>query len=558
VSLSTLDDSAGKKTNHLEYLVSTGIAKKRTASLPNTKIIALPIVIACAALLLFLVDDGFEIGHWHNTLRNWKEFGIFELHGQLVTNPGGFEATTQPEIHKGMSPISLYPAYAVTKLLGWTGLGTLSFHILLALFVIWATWKLLRQDNFAFVVAAVTVLSPAYFYWQKMILDPNIMPLLLSLPYITVIVAILKTPKLSYTRLAGLFALTLCFTSINWTTAWVYGPCALLLWFLPDIGRRKTILFVALAGISCGLLVVGSVASRASANGVGFVQFIQSYTWENVGYGLNLTSGKALLRLTFVNGVALLPLLPLFGWTIWRQFRGWRHSCCCISPVALALIEVVIMRNYFAHHPWLPSPLLLVSVILSLVLFHTDHVIGAGAAIPPATTRWQTPIAATTIILCAFVYGLGVLFFVRGNQTDILSLVSLIRHATQRSALVVVVQNVDPLTAQVAARFPDFLDRHVMVVRDLKDVPQADHVVILSAVPINVGLKLIAQSNNSESKWSSWQAKGISWFNNYIARRQSGDRLDVAVKYFLYDAAPPGGRTTSIDFVIVFSAVPIS
>ena len=63
--------------------------------------------------------------------RNWEQLGLFTLHGKLVTNPGGFEAATHPKILAGYSPVCFYPAYFSTQIFAWTGLGTMSFHILL-------------------------------------------------------------------------------------------------------------------------------------------------------------------------------------------------------------------------------------------------------------------------------------------------------------------------------------------------------------------------------------------------------------------------------------------
>ena len=118
------------------------------------------IALICSVVLLHYVDDGLGVGWPYNVLRNWEQFGFLNLHGQLVFNAGGFEATTQPEIYPGMSPFSLYPTYFATELFGWAGLGTMSFFILLALAVFWATWELLGRNNFAFVTAIVTILLP--------------------------------------------------------------------------------------------------------------------------------------------------------------------------------------------------------------------------------------------------------------------------------------------------------------------------------------------------------------------------------------------------------------
>ena len=272
------------------------IRNRAMQAMQIAEIIGIPVIITCSAFLLYLVDDGLGLGWTHNVVRNWQEFGLFNLHGQLVFNAGGFEATTRPEIFKGMSPVFLYLVYFATEIFGWTGLGTMSFHILLALAVFWATWELLGRNDFAFTTAIITILLPGYLRWQK-ILDPCAIPVLLSLPYIAIILPILKRPHLKLAPLAGLFAITLCFTSLNWSTAWVCGPCALLLWFLPAVDKRRTVLFVALFAASCVFLGVVSVLSKAGAAGTGsgnLLQFILSYTWGNVGYGLNLTTGTTI------------------------------------------------------------------------------------------------------------------------------------------------------------------------------------------------------------------------------------------------------------------------
>jgi hypothetical protein len=504
------------------------------------KIIAIPVVIICSAFLLNLLDDGLGLGWTHNVVRNWQEFGLFNLHGQLVFNAGGFEATTRPEIYKGISPVFLYLAYFSTELFGWTGLGTLSFHILLALAVFWATWELLGRNNFAFTTAIITVLLPGYLRWQK-ILDPCAIPVLLSLPYIAIILPILKKPHLKMASLAGLFAVTLCFTSLNWSTAWVCGPCALLLWFLPTVERRRTILFVALLGVSCALLGVVSVISKAGAGGTGsgsLLQFILSYTWGNTGYGLNLTTGTTMLRLVFVNGVGLLPLLVIFGYVVGERFRRGQRIWPHMWPLAAAVMDMVIMRNYFGHHPWLAAPLLLVGLIFSLILLRTDNVIGAGPADLQAAFTQHTALGVVAIFLCCFIYGLGVLFFFRANEANILSLIHFVRHETGRSDLILLVKDRDPQTAQFAPRFSEIFDRRVMVINELSDLPVVkSRAVILSAVPLTSKLKLLAQSNNGETKALSWDTKVADWFNKSIARRQPGDRLEVAVTYFLYDVA---------------------
>ena len=502
--------------------------------------LALAIVSGCA-LLLYLVDDGLGVAWPQNVVRNWEQFGFFNLHGKLVINPGGFEATTNPEIYKGMSPVCLYLPYFAAKLFGWAGLGTMSFHILLALAVFWAIWSLLGRDNFAFVVAAAAVLCPGYARWQKL-LDPNAISVLFGLPYIAIVGSILKRPHLRFASVIGLFVLTLAFISLNWTTAWVLGPCALLLLGLPQINRRAVILFIALAGASSVLFVFGSIMAKAGDSHTGTMNwglFIRSYTWGNVGYGFGLTTGKALLRLAFVNGIGLLPLLVICGYAVTKCLRGRNQKTwSAISPFALAVVEVGFMRNYFGHHPWMAAPLLLVGLIFSLVLLRL-HIESAAATTGRGIIPQPKTLSLPAISLLGFIYGMAVMIFFRANETNALSLVNLVRQHTERSNCIVVVKNLDPETATMAPRFDELLDRRVVVADDLDHLPASKTpIVILSTVPSSGRLNLLAQTSGGGTNPQSWLRKTADWFNHSIARRRPGDRLELADTYFLYEPKP--------------------
>jgi len=504
-------------------------------SRPFKIIFVLAAVIGCV-WLQFLVDDGLGVSWPSNVVRNWQQFGLFNLHGQLVQNPGGFEALTNPDIYKGMSPVCLYPAYFITQFFAWTGLGTLSFHLLLALAVFWAIWQLLGRNSFALAVAAVAILCPGYGRWQK-ILDPNVISVLFGLPYLAIVISILKRPQLGWAGGAGLFLLTLVFTALNWTTAWFLAPCALLLLGLPQINRRAVILFIGLTGLGSLLFAIGLIIVKVGSSHGGhgnFVLFLQGYTWGNVGYGAGLTAGKAFVRLAFVNGVGLLPLLLLGGWVAATGFRlGNRKNWFALSPFAMTVAEVAFMRNYFGHHPWMAAPVLLVGLVFSVALLRAQDETGAAAS-DRKIRIFLLPIIA---LLCFF-YGFLVIEFYRANGKTGRSLANLVRHHTERSECIVIVKSIDPQTAEFAARFNDSLDRRVLVVDNLAHLPNQEHCVILSAVPAKDTLPLRAQCSVGATHSQSWLQKTGAWFNRTIARRQPGDRIDFSETYFLYETKP--------------------
>ncbi|HSY17980.1 MAG TPA: hypothetical protein VK815_06580 [Candidatus Acidoferrales bacterium] len=494
-------------------------------------------ILAGFGWLQYLVDDGMGTGWAHNVVRNWQQFGFFNLHGRLVINSGGFEALSNPVIYKGMSPVSLYPAFFATQIFGWTGLGTLSFQILLALAAFWAVWDLLGRNLFAWLTAAAVILSPGYFRWLN-ILDPNVITVIFGLPYIAIVITILKRPQAGPVNIAGLLLLTLAFISLNWTTAWVLGPCSLLLLGLPQIKRRAAFLFIALVGAGSVLFVVFSVlvkAGHSQGGGGGFLQFLRGYTWGDVGYGAGLTTARAFTRIAFTSLVALLPVFLLAGWVVLKYFRrGEARSWFALSPFGLTLVEVAFMRNYFGHHPWMAAPLLIVGMVFSLILLRSRPE-NSGAAPATHAPRMWLPV----VLLVCFIYGLMVVEFFRANGPEGRVLQQLVRQHTQRQECIVIIKSLDPETALIAGRLGEPFDRRTLVVDDLDHLPaDISGMVVLTARPAENALHLRAQTAASRAPMEQWLAKGADWFNHNIARRQPGDRVEVAGTYFLYDLKP--------------------
>src|SRR5262245_56423057 len=113
-----------------------------------TKLLLVLTVLCGCGLLLHRVDDGLALGWAPNVVRNWHDFGFIACKGKLIINPGGFQALTDPIVYKGMSPISIYLAYAPSAIIGSVNVGLMSYHLLLALAVFWGVWRLLGRDTF--------------------------------------------------------------------------------------------------------------------------------------------------------------------------------------------------------------------------------------------------------------------------------------------------------------------------------------------------------------------------------------------------------------------------
>jgi hypothetical protein len=113
-----------------------------------------------------------------------------------------------------------------------------------------------------------------------------------------------------------------------------------------------------------------------------------------------------------------------------------------------------------------------------------------------------------------------------------LSLDQLIRNHTARPETVVVLEKNDPVVAAQASRLEEPFDRHITVITNLQDLAgEKSQWVLLSSARLDDSFSLVAQS---EAPAKSGLSKVGDWFNRAIARRNPGDRIDVAAVYYLY------------------------
>jgi hypothetical protein len=200
------------------------------------------------------------------------------------------------------------------------------------------------------------------------------------------------------------------------------------------------------------------------------------------------------------------------------------------APLALAVANTVIMRNYFGHHPWMAGPVLLCGIIFSLGLLREG--VEESKAMSPGKISFKV---VTVMALFCFGYGMAVLMFFRANETNMLALEKLVRQHTARADTLVILKESDLATASLVDRLDEPLDRHMVVLNSTNDLAgQEGQWVILSSVKMDGPFTLTAESSVSSS---SWLNKVGDWFNHTISHRNAGDRLDLAENYFLYRSA---------------------
>lgn len=476
------------------------------------------LAVIVSAGLTRLTDDGLGVCWTHNVLRNWEEFGFFHLHGQLVCNVGGVGIETQPDLYTGHRAFSLYPAFFCFHYLGGST-GVSIYYALLAAIVLWSIWQLLGRTQAAFWLAMMAVVAPGYIRWQTT-LDPNLAAALYGFPYCAAVVALLQKPAWRWPHLAGLAALMLVYSAINWSTAFIHAMLCAFMLVQPGISKRRFFIYTGLGILIAGAVVAISLATRiSSAKSAGLVPMLMEYGWGNVGYGLSLSTHTALLRLVFVNTIGWLAVL---GFLAWRS--GWQgisvRMLTSFFPLLTAGMSVLALRNYFSHHPWMSCHFMLLGLMLSAVVLKTRQPLRPALAFTPGLV-W---------FVVALVYGFGVLSFYQVSKQQELALIRFVQVNTPRSATLLVAQDKDPELASLINRYE--FDRHYTVIPSLATAESwGTNTFVLTMTPPPG--RLVTHLDNRITQ-DSWRRRLLAWYARVIAHRNPGDKVEVGNDYYLY------------------------
>ena len=489
-----------------------------------------------AAWLTTLVDDGLGAVWTHNVVRNWEQFGFFNLHGKMVINPGGFEAATNPEIYAGHRPASLYPAYVCHHVSGASDFGFLAYYAVMAAIVLLSIWQLLGHTERAFWLAVTAVLTPGYLRWQTS-LDPNLTAVLFGYPFCVAVIGWLRRPVLTRLHWLGLFLLILVYSSLNWTTIFVHAMLFATLLVLPGVSWRRLLIYAGLTAALAGLVLLASLATKlrpaGAGSGGGLALMVRAYGWGNAGYGLDLTTKTAFTRLLAVNFMGLLPVLIFLGCLFWR--RGLRRSPAgwlWLAPLLMPVVEVTGMRNYFGHHPWMSVNFFLMGIILAAAVWRAET-----ESVSAGDSQIRLPLRLGCLA-ATFAYSFLVLTAQHQHNEGELKLAALIREHTARDFTIVVRRDTDPALADIAPRLPEMFDRHLIVVPDLTaaslaQVPEKRVVLTAVAPPAETS---IAQTGDAGGG-NPVLKKMLGWYARHIAHRRPGDKLELDGNYYLCRSA---------------------
>jgi hypothetical protein len=502
----------------------------------TTHLILLLLISAAASWLTTVVDDGLGLVWTYNVVRNWEDFGFFHLHGQLVYNAGGYGVETQPEIYTGHRALGLYPFFLVQTL--FHAHGPAIYYAIVAAMVLLSIWQLLGRTNRAFWLAGIAVLTPGFLRWQTS-LDPNLATVLAGFPYCAFVIWLLHRERLGLLWAGLLLGIIVVYSAINWTTIIIQAMLFAALVLLPGVSRKNLLIYVILVAAPAALVVAAGVIDKmggshhGSGSGAGLAAVFESYGWGNRGYGLDLSTRTAFLRLFTVNLIGLLPVVLFVSWQLWRE----SSRSATVSerffylPFLASVFCVAVLRNYFGHHPWMSCPFLLLGLILSFAAWGSTHKTPDGVvkADEPPGWRWST-------LAVVFAYSFMVLEFYRIHNADEQSLMKFVRCSTARSATIVISRESDPALAGMAERLSEPFDRHVTVSDSIPNSdPGVTNVFWLTATAAN-GHKLAAASTGGDNVIDNAPviAVPLRWYSRFIAHRRPGDKMEVAGKYYLY------------------------
>ena len=485
-----------------------------------------------AVLLYMLVGHNRESFWPANAVHNWEQYGFGTLHGRLAVNPGGFDVLNNPEFYKGHRPASYYPIFAVSKLVsGWVN-GLLAFHALFTLTMFFTVWHLLGRNGLALIGATATVLCPGYAVYPTVV-DPNAIALYMTVPFAAVAVHFLSAKELTPGRLVVLAVVTFLYSSLNWTTAFGHGIlfCALLV--LPSVPWARVGIYIVLAGVSVGIVGLMSVLDKMSGHSPtsssgGFINMLAGYTWGHVGYGSDLTTLKAIVRLATANILGLLPLMAFLGWLavkVRRADRRW--DTFAFLPLFAAAGGVMVLRNYFGHHPWMAAPMLLPGLVLSMCL-----IVQRREADAPALPR-KSPALVAAFLLGTALFAVGVTGAHRAYHAEMIEMISFVMDHTARADTIALAEDLNPEMCVQAVSIAHGCDRHVIVLPNAQTVPTdaTGNVFLLTTADLSSQLPAVGRSGKSAFMSLPGIREMSAWYADKIARRGAQDHhFDYAAK----------------------------
>ena len=458
-------------------------------------------------------------------MQNWHEYGYWQLSGQLVANPGGFEASEEKFIYPGHRPAFLIPPYLLKELPGKLFGGGLVYDFTVLAVTCAALLWFLGTGLRGILITSTVCLAPGILACVAMV-DTISTPSLLGVAAMVFVGGALSREDVkSSTRGVALLVL-ICYMVLNWCTLFPLGIAAVYVLCKRQEWKKAAVFFAVAFGIGLAVLAV-SLHSRQTTTSH-FSDFWNTYLWGPLGYDRSgMSFGKAALRILAVNVIGWLPLacagLVLFFTN--GPGQKWHRAAW---PLLAALAAVFALRNYNAHHPWPIVP----QIGLGLV-FALDLLIAPKKDDLVIHRRW---VAGTAVALAAG-YLVGWCALDEFNSRDVNALRALVVNHTPRHALIVVADGLMPGGVKNLKPFNEEFDRKLVALEEWSQ--QSDNatnreVFLLAHTSTVPGAPMVGQSQIRPTWADKVMVPLFDFYRKYISRRAPGNRKQYFDGYQLY------------------------
>jgi hypothetical protein len=495
--------------------------------------IALILIFAIASTLVFYAFPETERnGAWaHNVLNNWEQYGFFQLGGQLVSNPGGHGALENPEIYGGHRPHVARAAYVFGLITGSPGENGWLFHATLSVIVGLSIWVGLGKTNSSALLAFATIISPG-FIRTPLGIDTLAIPVLLGIPMLFLAASTIGNPQNSWRRVSLFAFLLIIYTFVNWTTALALGIIFSYLLANKNRDLKKLFLFLIVSGISASLVLFISLINKKSGDSdfsESVSLFFNSYLFGSGGYGgIPMDWATSIRRIFFANALGLLPMICAMGIFFCLERQNLRIHSAAFLPLVAGLAGIAILRNYFAAHPWMAAPVLILGLVGTAKLLIEDW---------RSTISNNSKIVKKILFLTAFLclaYTLLIAEVFKINSAGMDSIFQLIRSHTDRTDIILI----DPQSFSgkpIGKWLESACDRKTLEENDknLEIVNRALNRFILTSNSRNQPFIQIAQTD-ARGQSTNILSNLLDWYRSNIARRAQNDSPVEVETYYLY------------------------
>jgi hypothetical protein len=496
----------------------------------TTELLGAFVLLCCLHLWLYAhMPEARRNWGWPSiVMRNWHEYGFWHLGGKLVSNAGGLDSGETPFVYPGHQPYFLILPYWLKELPGAAGGNGLLYDFTVVLMVFAGLVRLFGTGLRGATLAFATCLSPGFFA-NVADIDTLAFPALMGLAALTFVGSCLvQNAEKSPLRLMALLAVLVAYMLMNWSTLFSLGAAIVYVWAVRRDWKKQGAFWAT--GLVVGLVMF--MLSLVSKHGGGSTanEVWNTYLWGPAGYGrTGMTLGKAMVRISGVNVVAWLPLVPVVLVLLATNGLGprWR-----LAPLPLVVVMLMVLgpRNYIAHHPWNA-----VSMAGLGLLFSLELLIAPDRLDRPARCRgWVAAALAVSLLLCLAWHALD-----RFNKREFNALHALVYENTPRHSLIVLADDPQPNGNTDVRGLAEGLDRKVITTAEWESRREeiersGREVFVLGHEASLPNTRLVAESRCPLSREDRIMVPLFNFYRSTISRRPARERLVYFREYRLY------------------------